>query len=152
MVGSNVLTQRLLKLWIPLLLYAVFLLFPFAWMLIVSIKPDQLLLDTRINPFAIISPTLENYRIFSGHRFPAGFEHPGGDTCSTACLSSASSDGYALGRFRFRGGTRSSSHFRLPRAAKPTLHSALTDQLSLGYITATVVILVYPTSDPFASW
>ena len=62
MVGSNVLSQRLLKLWIPLLLYAVFLLFPFAWMLIVSIKPDQLLLDTRINPFAIVSPTLENYR------------------------------------------------------------------------------------------
>ena len=62
MVGSNVITQRLLKLWIPLVLYAVFLLFPFAWMLIVSIKPDQILLDTRINPFAIISPTLENYR------------------------------------------------------------------------------------------
>jgi multiple sugar transport system permease protein len=40
MVGSNVLAQRLLKLWLPLFLYAVFLLFPFAWMFIVSIRPD----------------------------------------------------------------------------------------------------------------
>ena len=37
MVGSNVLTQRLLKLWLPLTLYGIFLLFPFAWMLIVSL-------------------------------------------------------------------------------------------------------------------
>ena len=32
-------------------LYAIFLLFPFAWMLIVSVKPDQELLDTELNPF-----------------------------------------------------------------------------------------------------
>src|SRR3712207_7285153 len=35
-------------------------LFPYTTL--VRSKPDQLLLDTRLNPFAIISPTLENYR------------------------------------------------------------------------------------------
>jgi hypothetical protein len=44
MVG-NVLSQRLLKLWIPLALCR-FSALPFAWMVIVSVKPDQLLLDT----------------------------------------------------------------------------------------------------------
>src|SRR5919107_5397176 len=107
MVGSNLLTQRLLKLWIPLLLYSVFLLFPFAWMVIVSIKPDQLLLDTRINPFAIISPTLENYRyLLQETEFPRWIWNTLMVTVGATALSLFCSIliGYALGRFRFRGG------------------------------------------------
>src|SRR5919107_2069034 len=107
MVGSNVLSQRLLKLWIPLLLYAVFLLFPFAWMLIVSIKPDQLLLDTRLNPFAIINPTLENYRyLLQETEFPRWIWNTLVVTAGATVLSLFCSIliGYALGRFRVRGG------------------------------------------------
>jgi multiple sugar transport system permease protein len=159
MVGSNVLTQRLLKLWIPLLLYAVFLLFPFAWMLIVSIKPDQLLLDTRINPFAIISPTLENYRyLLQETQFPRWIWNTLVVTLGATALSLFCSIliGYALGRFRFRGGNTLGIAIFLLYLVPPTLLfiplSKIVTDFKL-YNSYWALILVYPTFlIPFASW
>jgi multiple sugar transport system permease protein len=159
MVGSNVLTQRLLKLWIPLLLYAVFLLFPFAWMLIVSIKPDQLLLDTRINPFAIISPTLENYRyLLQETEFPRWIWNTLVVTVGATAVSLVCSVliGYALGRFRFRGGNTLGIAIFLLYLVPPTLLfiplSQIISRFGL-YNSYWALILVYPTFlIPFASW
>ena len=159
MVGSNVLSQRLLKLWIPLLLYAVFLLFPFAWMLIVSIKPDQLLLDTRINPFAIISPTLENYRfLLQETDFPRWIWNTLVVTVGATALSLFCSIliGYALGRFRFRGGNTLGIAIFLLYLVPPTLLfiplSQIVSRFGL-YNSYWALILVYPTFlIPFASW
>jgi multiple sugar transport system permease protein len=159
MVGSNVLTQRLFKLWIPLLLYSIFLLFPFAWMLIVSIKPDQLLLDTRINPFAIISPTLENYRyLLQETEFPRWIWNTlvvtvGATTLSLVCSILI---GYALGRFRFRGGNTVGIAIFLLYLVPPTLLfiplSQIVSRFGL-YNSYWALILVYPTFlIPFASW
>jgi multiple sugar transport system permease protein len=159
MVGSNVLTQRLLKLWIPLSLYAVFLLFPFAWMLIVSIKPDQLLLDTRINPFAIISPTLENYRyLLQETEFPRWIWNTLVVTTGATAVSLVCSIliGYALGRFRFRGGNTLGIAIFLLYLVPPTLLfiplSQIISRFGL-YNSYWALILVYPTFlIPFASW
>ena len=159
MVGSNVFTQRLLKLWIPLLLYSVFLLFPFAWMLIVSIKPDQLLLDTRINPFAIISPTLENYRyLLQETEFPRWIWNTLVVTVGATALSLFCSIliGYALGRFRFRGGNTLGIAIFLLYLVPPTLLfiplSQIISRFGL-YNSYWALILVYPTFlIPFASW
>jgi multiple sugar transport system permease protein len=159
MVGSNVLTQRILKLWLPLLLYAVFLLFPFAWMLIVSIKPDQLLLDTRINPFAIISPTLENYRyLLQETAFPRWIWNTLVVTVGATALSLFCSIliGYALGRFRFRGGNTLGIAIFLLYLVPPTLLfiplSQIVSRFGL-YNSYWSLILVYPTFlIPFASW
>ncbi|MGH7961464.1 MAG: carbohydrate ABC transporter permease [Candidatus Binatia bacterium] len=159
MVGSNVFTQRLFKLWIPLLLYAVFLLFPFAWMLIVSIKPDQLLLDTRINPFAIVSPTLENYRfLLQETEFPRWIWNTLVVTVGATALSLFCSIliGYALGRFRFRGGNTIGIAIFLLYLVPPTLLfiplSQIVSRLGL-YNSYWSLILVYPTFlIPFASW
>jgi multiple sugar transport system permease protein len=159
MVGSNVFTQRLFKLWIPLLLYSIFLLFPFAWMLIVSIKPDQLLLDTRINPFAIISPTLENYRyLLQETEFPRWIWNTlvvtvGATTLSLVCSILI---GYALGRFRFRGGNTVGIAIFLLYLVPPTLLfiplSQIVSRFGL-YNSYWALILVYPTFlIPFASW
>ena len=159
MVGSNVFTQRLIKLWIPLLLYAVFLLFPFAWMLIVSIKPDQLLLDTRINPFAIISPTLENYRyLLQETEFPRWIWNTLVVTTGATALSLFCSIliGYALGRFRFRGGNTLGIAIFLLYLVPPTLLFIPLSQIvsNFGlYNSYWALILVYPTFlIPFASW
>ena len=46
MVGSNTRRNRWLGLYLPLAFFLVFLLFPFYWMLIVSLKPNTELLDT----------------------------------------------------------------------------------------------------------
>jgi multiple sugar transport system permease protein len=105
MVGSNTFSQRLLKLWLPLTLYAIFLLFPFFWMLLVSIKPDQALLDTRLNPFAIVKPTLNHYRfLLTETDFPRWISNTLIVTVGATALSLFCSIliGYALGRFRFR--------------------------------------------------
>jgi multiple sugar transport system permease protein len=159
MVGSNVFTQRLFKLWIPLLLYSIFLLFPFAWMLIVSIKPDQLLLDTRINPFAIISPTLENYRyLLQETEFPRWIWNTLVVTVGATALSLFCSIliGYALGRFRFRGGNTIGIAIFLLYLVPPTLLfiplSQIVSRFGL-YNSYWALILVYPTFlIPFASW
>jgi multiple sugar transport system permease protein len=159
MVGSNVFTQRLFKLWIPLLLYSIFLLFPFAWMLIVSIKPDQLLLDTRINPFAIISPTLENYRyLLQETEFPRWIWNTLVVTVGATALSLLCSIliGYALGRFRFRGGNTLGIAIFLLYLIPPTLLfiplSRIVSDFKL-YNSYWALILVYPTFlIPFASW
>jgi multiple sugar transport system permease protein len=159
MVGSNVFSQRLLKLWIPLLLYSVFLLFPFAWMLIVSIKPDQLLLDTRLNPFAIISPTLENYRyLLQETEFPRWIWNTLVVTVGATALSLFCSIliGYALGRFRFRGGNTLGIAIFLLYLVPPTLLfiplSQIISRFGL-YNSYWALILVYPTFlIPFASW
>jgi multiple sugar transport system permease protein len=159
MVGSNVFTQRLFKLWLPLLLYSIFLLFPFAWMLIVSIKPDQLLLDTRINPFAIISPTLENYRyLLQETEFPRWIWNTLVVTVGATALSLFCSIliGYALGRFRFRGGNTLGIAIFLLYLVPPTLLfiplSQIISRFGL-YNSYWALILVYPTFlIPFASW
>jgi multiple sugar transport system permease protein len=159
MVGSNVFTQRLFKLWIPLLLYSIFLLFPFAWMLIVSIKPDQLLLDTRINPFAIISPTLDNYRyLLQETEFPRWIWNTLVVTVGATALSLFCSIliGYALGRFRFRGGNTVGIAIFLLYLVPPTLLfiplSQIVSRFGL-YNSYWALILVYPTFlIPFASW
>jgi len=159
MVGSNAFTQRLLKLWIPLLLYGIFLLFPFAWMIIVSIKPDQLLLDTRLNPFAIINPTLENYRyLVQETEFPRWIWNTFVVTIGATALSLFCSIliGYALGRFRFKGGNTLGIAIFLLYLVPPTLLfiplSQIISRFGL-YNSYWSLILVYPTFlIPFASW
>jgi multiple sugar transport system permease protein len=159
MVGSNLFLQRLLKLWLPLLLYSVFLLFPFAWMLIVSLKPDQALLDTRLNPFAIGQPTLNNYRyLLQETEFPRWIWNTLVVTVGATALSLFCSIliGYALGRFRFRGGNTLGIAIFLLYLVPPTLLfiplSQIISRFGL-YNSYWALILVYPTFlIPFASW
>jgi multiple sugar transport system permease protein len=59
MVGER-LGSRLLKFYLPLVLYLFFLLFPFYWMINTVFKSDKELYDLGLNPFLIHSPTLGN--------------------------------------------------------------------------------------------
>jgi len=61
MVGSERLSNRLLNIYLPLVFYLVFLLFPFYWMAIVSFKPTNDLFEMKFNPFWIQQFTWENY-------------------------------------------------------------------------------------------
>lgn len=159
MVGSNTIVARLVKLWIPLTLYAVFLLFPFAWMLLVSIKPDQALLDTRINPFSIVQPTLQHYRfLLTETAFPRWTANTLIVTFGATALSLFCSIliGYALGRFRFRGGNTMGIAIFLLYLVPPTLLfiplSQIVSRFGL-YNSYWSLILIYPTFlIPFASW
>ena len=61
MVGSHSLRRRILGLYLPLAAFVVVTLFPFYWMLVTSLKPNQELYNARIFPLVVYSPTLEHY-------------------------------------------------------------------------------------------
>ena len=53
--------NRLVTLYIPLFIIVVILLFPFYWMALTSIKPDEQLIDMNTyNPFWVVHPTLKH--------------------------------------------------------------------------------------------
>src|SRR5437763_6310448 len=55
------LPRRLVTLYLPLSLILLVLLFPFYWMALTAIKPDEQLLDLeRFNPFWTWTPTLKH--------------------------------------------------------------------------------------------
>ena len=159
MVGSNTFGKRLIRLHIPLLFYAIFLLFPFAWMLIVSLKPDQHLLNTDLNPFVPRDVTLGHYRfLFEETEILNWIKNTFIVTIASTVLSLACSIliGYALGRLRFRGGTFLGVGIFLAYLVPPTLLfiplSQVVSRFGL-YNEYWSLIFTYPTFlIPFAGW
>jgi multiple sugar transport system permease protein len=52
--------SKLLKFYVPLALYLIFLLFPFYWMMNTVFKSDIELYNLHLNPFYVHSPTFDN--------------------------------------------------------------------------------------------
>src|SRR5438093_883116 len=52
---------RILRLYLPLAMFIVGMLFPFYWMLITSIKPNRELYNAKIMPLIVYQPTLKHY-------------------------------------------------------------------------------------------
>src|SRR5450759_4424967 len=106
MVGSDTLARRIFTRYLPLLLYLVFLLFPFYWMLVISLKPDQDLLNTKQNPFWVLRPTIDHYTyLFDNTNFLRWALNTIIVTFAATFLSIVCSImiGYALGRLKFPG-------------------------------------------------
>jgi len=57
MVGGRDIVTRLRRLYLPLAVFIVLMLFPFYWMLITSIKPNRQLYRQKIMPLALNQPT-----------------------------------------------------------------------------------------------
>ena len=66
------LPRRLVTLYLPLSLILFVLLFPFYWMALTAIKPDEQLLDMeRFNPFWTWTPTLKHIdKLLFGTHYP----------------------------------------------------------------------------------
>ena len=66
------LPRRWVTVYIPLLLFLFFLLFPFYWMGLTAFKPNAELLSTEGNPFWVVEPTLEHFRkLFIDTSYPS---------------------------------------------------------------------------------
>ena len=159
MVGTNPTRSRWLGLYIPLTLFMLFLLFPFYWMLVVSLKPNRDLLNTDINPFVLTSITLDHYTyLFTDTQFMRYTWNTFVVTIGSTVISLTASIliGYALGRFRFRGGSVMGAVIFLAYLVPPTLLFIPLSQVvaNLGiYNTYWSLIFTYPTFlIPFASW
>jgi multiple sugar transport system permease protein len=159
MVGSNTFGNRIFRLYLPLAFYTLFLLFPFAWMLIVSVKPDRLLVDTSVNPFLLAGATIDHYRyLFAETEFLRWTLNTFVVTVGATVLSLLCSVliGYALGRFRFRGGNTLGVVIFLAYLVPPTLLfiplAQVVSRFGL-YNQYWALIFTYPTFlIPFASW
>lgn len=159
MVGANVKRNRWLGLYLPLAFFMVFLLFPFYWMLIVSFKPNSELLDTGVNPFILMSITLDHYTyLFTDTAFMRYTWNSMVVTIGSTVLALGASIliGYALGRYKFPGGNLMGAVIFLAYLVPPTLLFIPLSQVvsNLGlYNSYWSLIFTYPTFlIPFASW
>jgi len=159
MVGSERLSNRVLNIYLPLVFYLVFLLFPFYWMTIVSLKPTNDLFEMKFNPFWIKRFTLENYLyLFQNTAFPEWVKNTLIVSVISTVLSLGCSifAGYALARLRFPGSNFLGVGIFLAYLVPPTLLflplARVIATLNL-YNTYWALILTYPTQlVPFASW
>jgi len=159
MVGSEIMSRRLLNIYLPLIVYMVFLLFPFYWMTIVSLKPTEDLFELKYNPFWIQQFTLENYLyLFQNTDFPEWVKNTLIVSVTSTAISLVCSVfiGYALARLRFPGSNFLGVGIFLAYLVPPTLLFLPMAQViaKLGlYNTYWALILTYPTQlIPFASW
>jgi multiple sugar transport system permease protein len=159
MVGSERFSNRLLNIYLPLVFYVAFLLFPFYWMTIVSLKPTNDLFELKFNPFWVQRFTLENYTYLFEHTdFVAWLQNTLIVSVVSTALSLACSifAGYALARLRFPGSNFLGVGIFLAYLVPPTLLFLPLAQViaELGlYNTYWALILTYPTQlIPFASW
>ena len=54
--------RRWVTVYVPLILFLFFLLFPFYWMGLTAFKPNAELLSSDGNPFWIVEPTLDHFK------------------------------------------------------------------------------------------
>ena len=122
MVGSKTLSRQILNIYLPLAFFVVFLLFPFYWMSVVSLKPTNDLFELKYNPFWIQHFTLENYLyLFQNTEFPEWLKNTIIVSVVSTVVSLACSIliGYALARLRFPGSNFLGAHPHLSDTAHP---------------------------------
>src|SRR6476619_1638778 len=142
---------RLLTLWLPLAVAMFFALFPFYWMAITSLKPNQELYSRKVMPLIVHHPTLQHYVDLLTE---TSFLEWTWNTFIVAVLSTAISLlfgamlAYPLARMRFAGATLVSfaiaATYLVPQPLLFVPLADLINRLGLGD-TLTSVILTYPT-------
>jgi len=151
--------RRALSLWLPLGAFALFLLFPFYWMVLTSIKPDAELVSVTANPFWVSHPTFAHVRgLLFGTSYPRWFWNTMAVATGATALSIAVSflAAYALARLRFRGADAVSLGIYLAYLIPPAiLFIQLADvMLRLGWFDHLwALVPVYSTFlVPFSTW
>ncbi|MGA7404975.1 MAG: carbohydrate ABC transporter permease [Pseudolabrys sp.] len=101
------LPRRLVSLYLPLSIILLILLFPFYWMALTSIKPDDQLLDMeRVSPFWTTAPTLKHfYNLLFQTNYPRWLWNTMFVAVGATVLSIIASvlAAYAIVRLRYRG-------------------------------------------------
>src|ERR1700674_3195205 len=154
------LPRRLVLLSLPLGIIMVVLLFPFYWMALTAIKPDEQLLDLeRFNPFWTWSPTFKHIaKLLFETNYPQWLWNTMMVAVSATLLSIAASvlAAYAIVRLRFRGANWVGGAIFLAYLVPPSILfiplSAVVFQYGL-FDTPFALILTYPTIlIPFSTW
>jgi multiple sugar transport system permease protein len=154
------LPRRLVTLYLPLFIILVVLLFPFYWMALTSIKPDEQLIDMdKFNPFWVVHPTFKHIsKLLFETQYPRWLWNTMYVAVGATTLSIIASvlAAYAIVRLRFKGADTVGvliffaylvppSILFIPLASVIQAYGLFDSPLSL--------ILVYPTLlIPFSTW
>ena len=154
------LPRRLVTLYLPLFVILIVLLFPFYWMALTSIKPDEQLIDMeKFNPFWVIHPTFKHIsKLLFETQYPRWLWNTMYVAVGATALSIFASvlAAYAIVRLRFKGADTVGvliffaylvppSILFIPLASVIQAYGLFNSPLSL--------ILVYPTLlIPFSTW
>jgi multiple sugar transport system permease protein len=154
------LPRRLVTLYLPLAMILVVLLFPFYWMALTAIKPDEQLLDLdKFNPFWTTAPTLKHIvKLLFESPYPLWLWNTTlvAVTATTLSIFASVLAAYAIVRLRFHGAKWVGGAIFLAYLVPPSILfiplSAVVFQYGL-FDTPFALILTYPTIlIPFSTW
>jgi multiple sugar transport system permease protein len=160
MAYLDTLPKRVVTVYIPLVLIMIVLLFPFYWMVLTAIKPDEQLLDLdRFNPFFVTAPTFKHiYKLLFETAYPRWLWNTMFISVAATVLSLFASvlAAYAITRIRYRGANYVGAAIFLAYLVPPSILfiplSTVIHQYGL-FDSVFALILVYPTIlIPFSTW
>ncbi len=152
--------RRIVTLWIPLLIICFVLLFPFYWMALTAVKPDEQLLDlNRYNPFWTWNPTLKHIeKLLFETQYPRWLWNTMYVAMGATTLSIISSvfAAYAIVRLRYKGAQWVGGLIFMAYLVPPSILfiplSTVVFQYGL-FDSPMALILTYPTIlIPFSTW
>src|SRR5581483_6473976 len=154
------LPRRLVTLYLPLSIILIILLFPFYWMALTAIKPDDQLLDlNRYNPFWTWTPTFKHiHKLLFDTYYPLWLWNTMLVAVCATILSIVASvlAAYAIVRLRYKGAQWVGGAIFLAYLVPPSILfiplSTVVFQYGL-FDTPFALILTYPTIlIPFSTW
>ena len=151
--------HKIVTVYLPLAIFVFVLLFPFYWMAVTSVKPDNELLSRDGNPFWVIKPTLAHFKKLL---FDTAYPEWLWNTVLVSVVSTAFSlfasvlAAYGIERLRFAGSKQVGLSIFLAYLVPPSILfiplAAIVFQLGL-FDTRWALILTYPTFlIPFCTW
>jgi multiple sugar transport system permease protein len=156
----NRLPRRIVTIYLPLLVFVFVLLFPFYWMAVTAVKPNNELTNYKdFSPFWVIEPTLDHikYLLFETS-YPGWLWNTVIISVAATVLSLAASvfAAYAIERLRFKGARQVGLAIFMAYLVPPSILfiplAVMVFQLGL-YDTRFALILTYPTFlIPFCTW
>ncbi|KMO39442.1 sugar ABC transporter permease [Methylobacterium variabile] len=160
MAYLDTLPKRVVTVYLPLFVILVVLLFPFYWMALTAIKPDEQLIDMETyNPFWVVSPTLKHISklLFQTH-YPLWLWNTMMISVAATVLSLFASvlAAYAIVRIRYKGAVAVGAAIFLAYLVPPSIlfiPLATIIQAYGLYDSPFALVLVYPTIlIPFSTW
>jgi multiple sugar transport system permease protein len=153
------LPRRIVTVYVPIGAFLIVLLFPFYWMVITTLKPDQELLSREGNPFWVMNPTLAHIKKLL---FETSYPDWLWNTVLISVVATALSlfasvlAAYAIERLRFQGSRYIGMSIFLAYLVPPSILfiplATIINQLGL-FDTRLALILTYPTFlVPFCTW
>ena len=152
--------RRLVTLYLPLAVILIVLLFPFYWMVLTAIKPDEQLLDLdQFNPFWTMAPTFKHIsKLLFETQYPLWLWNTMMVATAATVISMVASvlAAYAIVRLRYRGARWIGGAIFLAYLVPPSILfiplSTVVFQYGL-FDTPFALILTYPTIlIPFSTW